>query len=152
MKLKTLCLSCVAALALSATAATSAWAHDAPAADTAAVKANPFTATEVARFNEPWAMTFLPNGRLLVTERRGALKVLTIGGSAQTITGVPAVAYGGQGGLGDVILHPQFATNNLVYISYAERGTASGTAGATVARARLNLTSTGGSLSNLQVI
>ncbi|WP_394539855.1 PQQ-dependent sugar dehydrogenase [Lysobacter enzymogenes] len=152
MKLKTLCLSCVAVLALSAAAATTAWAHDAPAGDAGAAKANPFTATEVARFNEPWAMTFLPNGRLLVTEKRGVLKVLTIGGSAQTITGVPTVAYGGQGGFGDVILHPQFASNGLIYISYAEKGTASGTAGAAVARAKLNLTSSGGSLSNLQVL
>lgn len=151
MKLTSLSLLCAAALALPAAAAFAHDAQDAPA-DAAAAKANPFTATEVARFNEPWAMTFLPNGRLLVTEKRGQLKVLTIGGSAQTITGVPAVAYGGQGGLGDVILHPQFASNNLVYISYAEKGTTSGTAGATVARAKLTLTSTGGSLSNLQVL
>ena len=151
MKLTSLSLLCAAALALPAAAAFAHDAQDAPA-DAAAAKANPFTATEVARFNEPWAMTFLPNGRLLVTEKRGQLKVLTIGGSAQTITGAPAVAYGGQGGLGDVILHPQFASNNLVYISYAEKGTTSGTAGATVARAKLTLTSTGGSLSNLQVL
>jgi len=151
MKLTSLSLLCAAALALPAAAAFAHDAQDAPA-DAAAAKANPFTATEVARFNEPWAMTFLPNGRLLVTEKRGVLKVLTIGGSAQTITGVPAVAYGGQGGLGDVILHPQFASNSLVYISYAEKGTTSGTAGATVARAKLTLTSTGGSLSNLQVL
>ncbi|MET4729306.1 glucose/arabinose dehydrogenase [Lysobacter enzymogenes] len=151
MKLTSLSLLCAAALALPAAAAFAHDAQDAPA-DAAAAKANPFTATEVARFNEPWAMTFLPNGRLLVTEKRGQLKVLTIGGSAQTITGVPAVAYGGQGGLGDVILHPQFASNGLIYISYAEKGTASGTAGATVARAKLTLTSSGGSLSNLQVL
>lgn len=149
MKLTTLSLLCAAALVLPASAA---FAHETRETAATAAKANPFNATEVARFNEPWAMTFLPNGRLLVTEKRGVLKVLTIGGTAQTITGVPAVAYGGQGGLGDVILHPQFATNGLIYISYAERGTVSGTAGATVARARLNLTSRGGSLSELRVI
>ncbi len=148
MKPAILCLLCAAATA----AAPAALAHP-PAADAApASKANPFTATEVARFNEPWAMTFLPDGKLLVTEKRGVLKLLTIGGSARTVSGVPAVAYGGQGGLGDVILHPQYATNKLVYFSYAERGAASGTAGATVARARLNITATNASLSNLQVL
>ena len=54
------------------------------------------------------------------------------------ISGVPAVAYGGQGGFGDVVLHPQFASNRLVYFSYAEAG-ANSTRGAVVARARLNL-------------
>ncbi|HEY8508074.1 MAG TPA: PQQ-dependent sugar dehydrogenase, partial [Steroidobacteraceae bacterium] len=81
-----------------------------------------FVATEVARFDEPWAMTFLPDGRLLVTEKRGALKLHTIGGATGEITGVPKVSYGGQGGLGDVILHPDFASNGLVYLSYAESG------------------------------
>jgi len=110
-----------------------------------------FVATEVARFNEPWAMTFLPDGRLLVTEKKGALKLYTIGGQAGDVTGVPAVAYGGQGGFGDVILHPDFASNGLVYLSYAEPGEG-GTRGAAVARAKLTLTQTGGALSDLQVI
>jgi glucose/arabinose dehydrogenase len=112
----------------------------------------PFTSTVVARFNEPWAMTFLPSGRLLVTEKQGRLRVLTPStGQIGEITGVPAVAYGGQGGLGDVILHPQFASNRLVYLSYAEGG-ANGTRGAAVARARLDLSGSGGRLSNLRVI
>lgn len=111
-----------------------------------------FVATEVARFDEPWAMTFLPDGRLLVTEKRGALKLHTIGGATGEITGVPKVSYGGQGGLGDVILHPDFASNGLVYLSYAESG-GRGTAGAAVARARLTLDDKGGgALSDLQVI
>lgn len=158
MKRSTLSIVCstalLAAFAAPAAATPDNAAQDNDTADASAqaVKANPFTATEVARFNEPWAMTFLPNGRLLVTEKRGVLKVLTIGGTAQTITGVPAVAYGGQGGFGDVVLHPQYSTNGLVYISYAEKGSTTGTAGATVARAKLTLTSSGGSLSNLQVL
>ncbi|MEH6420504.1 PQQ-dependent sugar dehydrogenase [Pseudomonas sp. CGJS7] len=152
MKRSTLSLLCCTALLAASAAPVLAAQDDTQGAAAQAAKANPFNAAEVARFNEPWAMTFLPNGRLLVTEKRGALKVLTIGSSAQTITGVPAVAYGGQGGLGDVILHPSYATNGLIYISYAEKGSASGTAGATVARAKLNLTSSGGSLSNLQII
>jgi glucose/arabinose dehydrogenase len=112
-----------------------------------------FRSTEVARFNQPWAMTFLPDGRLLVTEKPGRLRLIDVASrQIGEIIGVPAVAYGGQGGLGDVVLHPQFASNRLVYLSYAEEGT--GGRGAAVARATLNLDASGnnGSLSNLQVI
>jgi glucose/arabinose dehydrogenase len=111
----------------------------------------PFTVTEVANFDVPWAMAFLPDGRLLVTEQRGALKVYTPGGASVAIGGVPAVSYGGQGGLGDVVLHPDFASNGLVYLSYAEAGDGE-TRGAAVARARLALTGNGGELQNLQVV
>ncbi len=114
----------------------------------------PFKSTEVARFNQPWAMTFLPDGRLLVTEKQGRLRLIDVAsGAIGEISGVPAVAYGGQGGFGDVVLHPQFAGNQLVYLSYAEQG-ASDTRGAVVARATLNLVpgSNNGSLSGLQVI
>ena len=114
----------------------------------------PFKSTEVARFNQPWAMTFLPDGRLLVTEKEGRLRLIDVGsGAIGEISGVPTVAYGGQGGLGDVVLHPQFASNQLVYLSYAEQG-AGDTRGAVVARATLNLTpgSNHGNLSGLQVI
>jgi aldose sugar dehydrogenase len=95
-------------------------------------------------------MTFLPDGALLVTEKRGAL-VLFADGKKLGITGVPAVSYGGQGGMGDVVLHPQFASNGLIYISYVEAG-AGGTRGSAVARAKLVRTSDGGTLEGLQVI
>lgn len=115
---------------------------------------NPFfKSTEVARFNQPWAMTFLPDGRLLVTEKPGQLRLVDVAsGQVGEVLGMPAVAYGGQGGLGDVVLHPQFASNRQVYLSYAETG--SGGRGAVVARATLNLVagSNTGSLSGLQVI
>jgi aldose sugar dehydrogenase len=112
-----------------------------------------FKSTEIARFDQPWAMTFLPDGRLLVTEKPGRLRLIDVATrQIGEIIGVPAVAYGGQGGLGDVVLHPQFASNRLVYLSYAESGT--GGRGAAVARATLNLDASGnnGSLSNLQVL
>lgn len=115
----------------------------------AAERNAPFATTVVAQFDEPWAMTFLPDGRLLVTEKQGVLKVYAIGGKAAEISGVPNVAYGGQGGLGDVVLHPEFARNGLVYLSYAEPGEG-GTRGAAVARAKLELE--GGALTNLRVI
>jgi glucose/arabinose dehydrogenase len=113
----------------------------------------PFTAEPVAEFSEPWAMAFLPDGRLLVTEKRGALKLYSVeGGRTGDITGVPAVEYGGQGGFGDVVLHPDFAANGFVYLSYAEPGDR-GSAGAAVARARLRLNDGGGgALEGLAVI
>src|SRR5688572_20212641 len=122
------------------------------AAATSRTEKQVFVVTEVAKFSEPWAMTFLPDGRLLVSEKKGALKVHAIGGKTGDVTGVPKVAYGGQGGFGDVVLHPKFATNNLVYVSYAEPGEGS-IRGAAVARAKLTLDSKGGgALSDLKVI
>ncbi|MDQ3288280.1 MAG: PQQ-dependent sugar dehydrogenase [Pseudomonadota bacterium] len=113
----------------------------------------PFTATPIGKFDEPWAMTFLPDGRLLVTERRGRLRLLDPAtGEANTISGVPEVDYGGQGGLGDVVLHPQFDRNSVVYLSYAEAGEGNAR-GAAVARATLDLDASGGGrLSNVEVI
>lgn len=121
-------------------------------ASSAKRSAAPFTATTKAKFNEPWAMTFLPDGRLLVTERKGALKVHAIDGKTGDVSGVPGVDYGGQGGLGDVVLHPDFTRNNLIYLSYAEAGD-NDTRGAAVARAKLTLDKNGGgSLSGVKVI
>ena len=83
----------------------------------------PFEVESVATFNEPWAMTFLPDGRMLVTEKRGRLYLVTQQGEkSRPVEEVPDVDYRGQGGLGDVILHPDFADNGLIYISYAETG------------------------------
>lgn len=113
---------------------------------------NAFVATPVAQFSEPWAMTFLPDGRLLVTEKKGALKLLDVStGKIADITGIPPVAYGGQGGFGDVILHPRHAENGVVYVSYSEPGEG-GRSGAAVARARLVLEADGGRLESLAVI
>jgi glucose/arabinose dehydrogenase len=110
-----------------------------------------FELQRIAQFDEPWAMTFLPDGRLLVTEKAGTLRLFDpVQGSRHVVAGVPDVVYGGQGGLGDVVLHPGFADNRLVYISYAEAG--AGGAGAAVARARLELDAGGGRLEGLEVI
>jgi glucose/arabinose dehydrogenase len=99
----------------------------------------PFDVTEVATFNEPWAMTFLPDGRLLVTEKRGRLLIVTQDGEkSRPVEDVPDVAYRGQGGLGDVILHPDYAENGLIYLSYAESGVGN-VRGAAVARGRLDI-------------
>lgn len=70
----------------------------------------------------PWALAFLPDGRLLVTERPGRLNLLDPrDGSRQRVTGTPEVAARGQGGLLDIALHPDFAANGWVYLSYAAR-------------------------------
>src|SRR5690606_35322173 len=118
-----------------------------------ATSSEPFVVNTIAHFNEPWAMSFLPNGEyLLVTERSGQLKLVALDGSTGEVTGLPEVAYGGQGGLGDVVLHPDFADNQLVYLSYAEAGPRD-TSGAAVARAHLQLDANGGGkLSGLKVI
>jgi glucose/arabinose dehydrogenase len=114
---------------------------------------NAFIATPVAQFREPWAMVFLPDGRLLVTEKKGALKLLDVdSGKAGDISGVPGIAYGGQGGFGDVILHPRFAENQVIYVSYSEPGDGR-TNGAALARAKLALDDHGGGkLESLTVI
>ena len=112
----------------------------------------PFRVTPVATFDQPWAMTFLPDGRLLVTEKPGRMYVVTQAGAvSQAIENLPEVALGGQGGLGDVILHPDFADNQIIFLSYAESG-GDGTYGAAVARARLELDSRGGRLEGFEVI
>jgi len=113
----------------------------------------PFSATPFATFNEPWAMSFLPDGSALISEKRGTLKRFDpASGRTGTVSGVPAVAYGGQGGFGDVLPHPGFAQNGWVYLSYAEAGSGD-TRGGAVARAKLTLDGNGGgALSQLKVI
>ena len=112
----------------------------------------PFEVTPVTSFDEPWAMAFLPDGRMLVTEKKGNLLVVAQDGTKlRPIGGMPDVDYGGQGGLGDVALHPDFADNGVIYLSYAEGGVGN-TRGAAVTRAVLNLTERGGYLSDAEVI
>ncbi len=147
-----LSLSCLPALlalaACGGATSTSAATDTRTGADTA-----PFQVTALQTFDAPWAMTFLPDGRLLVTEKRGQLRLFDPDTRRTgTIEGVPAVEDGGQGGLGDVVLHPDFSSNRQVYLSYAEAG-ADGTRGGAVARATLVLTGEGdGRLEALRVI
>jgi len=112
----------------------------------------PFTVEPVASFDEPWAMAFLPDGRMLVTEKKGRLFIVSRDGQkSRPIAGLPDVDYGGQGGLGDVALHPDFAKNNTIYLSYAEGGVGD-TRGAAVARAVLTEADNGGRLTRLEVV
>ena len=105
----------------------------------------------VARdLQNPWGLAFLPDNRLLVTERPGRLRIVDPEGNLSApIGGLPRIAARGQGGLLDVALDPRFAQNRLVYLSFAEdRG--EGRAGTSVARGRLS--DNGTALESLQVI
>jgi aldose sugar dehydrogenase len=83
----------------------------------------PFQIQVVADFESPWAMTFLPDGRMLIAEKAGTLYLVSADGQQRKrVDGIPAVASEGQGGLHDVVLHPGFSKNRFVYFSYAEAG------------------------------
>ena len=113
---------------------------------------NPFTTEVVADLHEPWAMAVLPDDTLLVTEKKGSIQWLSAEGKRLgQLAGVPDVDYGGQGGLGDIALHPAFEDNNVVYLSYVEAGV-DNTRGAAVARGTLNLEGRRPKLTNVDVI
>jgi glucose/arabinose dehydrogenase len=94
----------------------------------------------VASFDNPWAMVFLPDGRMLVTEKSGQLQLVTQTGGKTQVAGVPRVTFSGQLGLQDVVLDPGFASNARIWISYAEP--ASGGQQLAIARATLDLATT----------
>ena len=119
-----------------------------PPPEHATVVKTGYRVTEIATgLDHPWSMAFLPDGSMLVTERAGRLRLIK-GGllQRQPIAGVPAVHTGGQAGLFDIVLHPNFAQNGLVYLTYAA-GTASAN-GTQVMRARFD----GSTLRDSQVI
>jgi aldose sugar dehydrogenase len=77
----------------------------------------------VEGLEQPWSLAFLPDGRMLVTEKAGRLRVISQGVlDPRPVNGMPEVTVHGQGGLQDVVLHPEFSKNQLVYFSYAARG------------------------------
>jgi glucose/arabinose dehydrogenase len=105
----------------------------------------PFTVTDVASFSTPWAMDFLPGSGVrltnaaLVTEKEGNLWLVNAStGARQAVGGVPRAKVAGQGGLGDVVAHPDFAGNQRIYLSYVEAGP-NGTSGAAIGYGRLIL-------------
>jgi glucose/arabinose dehydrogenase len=108
----------------------------------------PLAVVEVANgFDHPWGIAFLPDGRMLVTERSGQLLLVEKDGkSRRPVSGVPRVRTGGQGGLLGIALSPSFAKDRLVYLSFSEAG--DGGAGTAVARGSLN----DAALSNVEVI
>lgn len=109
-----------------------------PAAPAAAPSGfTPVVTTLTSALASPWGMDFLPDGRMLVTQKGGSMVILSAGDRRieATVSGVPAVVSAGQGGLLDVVLDPDFVTDPWVYWAYAEAGT--GGSGTAVARGRL---------------
>ena len=99
----------------------------------------PFSMTQVTTFNLPWHMAFLPDGRMLVTEKVGPLWLVTPQGRKTPVANYPAVLYGGQGGMLGVYVSPNFATDQSIYLTYSEPGTIGGISGSSLALAKARL-------------
>jgi glucose/arabinose dehydrogenase len=110
----------------------------------------PFNASLEGHFDNPFAIAFLPDGRLLVTEKPGHLKLRATDGSVADVAGVPATAQVNQGGLLDVALAPDFASSHIIYLSYSEPG--SGGSSLALARATLDTSTAQPKLSDLKII
>src|SRR3954469_23241165 len=101
----------------------------------------------VEGLDHPWCVAFLPDGRMLITERPGRLRLVQDGKAGAPLKGLPEIAAHGQGGLFDIALHPAFEKNNLIYWSYNARG-ADGRTGTELARGRL----AGDGVDNVEVL
>ena len=112
----------------------------------------PFTITQVTTLKLPWRIAFLPDGRMLITEKTGGVQLVTQKGDKTPIANAPAVLYGGQGGMLGVFLSPKYATDHSVYLTYSEPGDEPGMSGLALARAQLSLKEGAPSFDNLQVL
>ena len=110
----------------------------------------PFTVTQVTTFNLPWRIAFLPDGRMLVTEKPGAVWLVTQQGAKTPVSNVPAVLHQGQGGLLGIFTSPKYASDHRVYLTYAEPGDYG--SGLALARAKLEIGQTAASLDGLEVL
>jgi glucose/arabinose dehydrogenase len=145
--------------AIASLMATGCQAKDQAGGTTVAVAAaKPFEERAVARFSSPWAMDFLPGsgvsllGTALLTEKSGQLWLVNVDtGQKQPVAGVPKVQVAGQGGMGDVVAHPDFAANRRVYLSWVEAGD-DGTSGAALGYGTLVVDGNGARLEQFKVI
>jgi glucose/arabinose dehydrogenase len=110
----------------------------------------PFTLAQVATFNLPWRIAFLPDGRMVITEKVGPVWLVTQQGAKTSVANVPAVLSRGQGGMLGVFTSPHYATDHSVYLTYSEPGNDGSSL--VVARARLSIGDNTASLEGLQVI
>ncbi len=110
----------------------------------------PFAMTTVANFELPWRIAFLPDGRMLVTEKVGPIWLVTQKGDKIPVANTPPVYWQGQNGMFGVFLSPTYATDQNVYITYLEPGDYGG--GLALARAKLNVSATSARLGNLEVL
>ncbi|PZU10264.1 PQQ-dependent sugar dehydrogenase [Sphingomonas sp.] len=110
----------------------------------------PFAVTEIATLRVPWKIAFLPDGRLLVTEKVGGLQIVTQKGEKTEVTGVPPVLFKGQAGMLGVFVSPHYASDHFIYLTYSEPGEGGGS----LAVARTRIVEAGGTakLEGLDVI
>lgn len=112
----------------------------------------PFELKKVAQFDLPWRIAFLPDGRMLVTEKIGKLFLTTASGQKLEVDGVPAVLYEGQNGLLGVYLAPSYSRDGAIYLTYSEPGQDPGTSSLALARATLKIGTGTASLEGLKVL
>jgi glucose/arabinose dehydrogenase len=110
----------------------------------------PFNMAQVATFNLPWRIAFLPDGRMLITEKVGGLWLVTQQGAKTPVTNIPASLWKGQGGMLGVYVSPHYATDHSIYLTYSEPG--DGGSSLALARARLDIKPDSASLEDLNVI
>ena len=110
----------------------------------------PFSVSQVATFNKPWRIAFLPDGRMLITEKVGPIFLVTQKGEKTQVTGAPKVVAQGQGGMLGIFLSPHYATDHFVYLTYAQPN--EGGSSLALARAKLSLKPGAASLGDLKVI
>jgi glucose/arabinose dehydrogenase len=110
----------------------------------------PFNMTQVATLTSPWRIAFLPDGRMLITEKTGALWLVTQQGGKTQVSNVPAALSGGQGGMLGVFISPHYEKDHNIYLTYAEPGDIGSSLALT--RAQLKLGQDSASLENVQVI
>src|ERR1700680_360375 len=111
----------------------------------------PFTMTTVTTFELPWRLAFLPDGRMLVTEKVGPVwLVAQLGEKIAVVGNTPPVYWQGQNGMLGVFLSPHYATDQSIYLTYVEPGDYGG--GLALARAKLNVTATSARLENFEVL
>jgi glucose/arabinose dehydrogenase len=111
----------------------------------------PFTMTTVSTFELPWRLAFLPDGRMLVTEKVGPVWLVSQQGEKiRPVSNTPPVYWQGQNGMHGVFVSPHYATDQSIYLTYAEPGDYGG--GLALARAKLNLTDTSARLENFEVL
>src|ERR1044071_3418703 len=110
----------------------------------------PFNMATVATFTLPWRLAFLPDGRMLITEKVGPVWLVTQQGQKTLVNNTPSVYWQGQNGMLGGYVSPTYATDQRIYLTYAEPGDYGG--GLALARAKLNITGTGANMQNLEVL
>src|SRR6478752_3623946 len=110
----------------------------------------PFTMTTVATFELPWRLAFLPDGRMLITEKVGPVWLVSQQGEKIPVSNTPPVYWQGQNGMHGVFVSPHYATDESIYLTYAEPGDYGG--GLALARAKLHATATSARLGDFEVL